>query len=60
MLSRELVAELKALGLDDAAIDEHGYVMATIPATAGRDQSLHRAGATLRAKLVDVGLYGFL
>src|SRR3954470_4372551 len=32
-LLRHLVDELKALGLHDAAIDEHGYVMATIPAT---------------------------
>src|SRR5947209_19599204 len=32
-LLRHLVDELKALGLEDAAIDEHGYVMATIPAT---------------------------
>jgi len=32
-LLRHLVEELKALGLADAAIDEHGYVMATIPAT---------------------------
>jgi tripeptide aminopeptidase len=28
-----LVGELKSIGLADAAIDEHGYVMATIPAT---------------------------
>ena len=33
VLLRALVDELQALGLDDAAIDEHGYVMATIPAT---------------------------
>lgn len=32
-LLRHLVAELKALGLADVAIDEHGYVMATLPAT---------------------------
>jgi tripeptide aminopeptidase len=32
-LLRHLVEELKALGLADAEIDEHGYVMATIPAT---------------------------
>ena len=29
-----IVAELQALGLGDAARDEHGYVMATIPATS--------------------------
>ena len=33
-LLRHLVDELRALGLDDAAMDEHGYVMATIPATS--------------------------
>ena len=32
-LSRLLVAELQALGLGDAALDEHGYVYATLPAT---------------------------
>src|SRR5437764_11617319 len=32
-LLRLLVDELRELGLDDAAIDEHGYVTATIPAT---------------------------
>jgi len=37
VLLRELVVELKALGLDDAAMDEYGYVMATIPATPGRE-----------------------
>jgi tripeptide aminopeptidase len=38
-LLRELVGELEALGLDDAAMDEHGYVMATIPATAGHENA---------------------
>jgi tripeptide aminopeptidase len=33
VLLRDLVDELKALGVADAAMDEHGYVMATIPAT---------------------------
>ena len=32
-LLRVLVDELQAIGLADAAIDEHGYVTATIPAT---------------------------
>jgi tripeptide aminopeptidase len=32
-LLRHLVGELEALGIADAAMDEHGYVMATIPAT---------------------------
>jgi tripeptide aminopeptidase len=30
-LARLLVAELQALGLEDAALDENGYVMATLP-----------------------------
>jgi tripeptide aminopeptidase len=33
VLLRDLAAELRALGVADAAVDEHGYVMATIPAT---------------------------
>lgn len=33
VLMRALVDELRALGLADAAMDEYGYVMATIPAT---------------------------
>jgi tripeptide aminopeptidase len=35
-LSRILVEELKAIGIDDAALDEHGYVYATIPATTDK------------------------
>src|SRR5262245_730635 len=33
VLLRDLTDELRQLGLADATIDEHGYVMATIPAT---------------------------
>ena len=36
VLLRDLVTELKSIGLEDAAIDEHGYVTATIPATTTR------------------------
>ncbi|RYZ54870.1 MAG: tripeptide aminopeptidase PepT, partial [Sphingobacteriales bacterium] len=32
-LSRLLVEELKQIGIEDAELDEHGYVYATIPAT---------------------------
>jgi tripeptide aminopeptidase len=32
-LLRTLTDELRAIGLADASIDEHGYVMATVPAT---------------------------
>lgn len=34
-LGRMLAEELKALGLTDARLDEHGYVYATLPATPG-------------------------
>ena len=33
VLLRDLADELRAMGVADAAVDEHGYVMATIPAT---------------------------
>src|SRR3954452_25606491 len=33
VLLRDLAAELRTLGLTDAAVDEFGYVMATVPAT---------------------------
>jgi len=36
-LLRALHAELQELGLEDAAIDEHGYVTATLPSTVDRD-----------------------
>jgi tripeptide aminopeptidase len=39
VLLRDLVSELQALGLTDAAIDEHGYVMATVPATTGAEDT---------------------
>src|SRR6185436_9672946 len=39
VLLRELVEELRALGLADAAMDDYGYVMATVAPTVGRDQA---------------------
>src|SRR5579884_3394781 len=36
-LGRLLVEELRALGLRDAADDEHGIVLATVPATVKGD-----------------------
>lgn len=39
-LSRQLVAELLAMGIKDAELDEHGYVYATIPATYQGDASV--------------------
>src|SRR5262249_18027846 len=35
-LLRDLAAELRDIGLADAAVDGHGYVMATIPATTAK------------------------
>ena len=35
-LLRDLAAELRALGIGDAAVDQYGYVMATIPATSAK------------------------
>jgi tripeptide aminopeptidase len=37
VLLRHLVDELLALGLADAALDDHGYVFATVPATTPRN-----------------------
>jgi tripeptide aminopeptidase len=39
VLLRTLADELKALGLADVVMDEHGYVMATVPPTPGREQT---------------------
>jgi tripeptide aminopeptidase len=36
-LSRILVDDLKAIGVTDAELDEHGYVYATIPATSTKN-----------------------
>src|SRR4029450_11952988 len=37
VLMQVLVDELRAIGLEDVALDEHGYVMGTIPATVPHD-----------------------
>jgi len=39
VLLRDLAQELRELGITDAAVDEFGYVMATVPATTARDVS---------------------
>jgi tripeptide aminopeptidase len=39
VLLRDLVEELRALGLDDATMDDYGYVMATVAPTAGCDHA---------------------
>jgi len=36
VFQRDLVAELRTLGLDEVSLDEHGYVMATVPATTSK------------------------
>jgi tripeptide aminopeptidase len=36
-LARQLVEELRAMGIADAEVDANGYVMATIPSTVERD-----------------------
>jgi len=36
VLLRSLVDELRAIGLEDAVIDDYGYVMATVPSTTAR------------------------
>jgi tripeptide aminopeptidase len=36
VLLRDLANELTALGLSDVTMDEHGYVMATVPATSSK------------------------
>ena len=38
VLLNRLVGELKEMGIADATIDQYGYVMATIPATPGKEQ----------------------
>jgi tripeptide aminopeptidase len=37
-LLRQLADELHAMGIADASVDPHGYVMATIPASPGKEQ----------------------
>src|SRR4051794_10551224 len=39
-LSRMLVDELRAIGLEDVALDDNGYVTATLPSTTGRDEAV--------------------
>lgn len=38
-LARQLVDEMKALGMEDAHVDEHCYVYATLPATPGQESA---------------------
>jgi tripeptide aminopeptidase len=36
-LAHKLVGELKEIGMQDVTVDEHGYVMATLPANSDKD-----------------------
>ena len=40
-LSRVLVAELKALGISDAEMDDLGYIYATLPSNTEKDIPYH-------------------
>ena len=63
-LARQLVEEMKALGIEDARVDEHCYVYGSIPATPGcedkpalgliahMDTAPDASGANIRAKIV--------
>ncbi len=37
VLSKDLVKELKEIGIADAHLDEHGYVIATLPSNSGKN-----------------------
>lgn len=37
VLAKQLVEELKAIGMEDVTIDDNGYVMATLPANTEKD-----------------------
>ncbi len=64
-LSRMLVEELKAMGVKDAAIDQYGYVMATLPSNTSKkevptigflahvDTSPDTSGANVNPRIVE-------
>ena len=49
-LARALVAEMRGLGIEDARVDEHGYVYGSIPATA---ENLPAIGLIAHMDVVD-------
>jgi len=59
-LARVLAQELQELGLEDATLDEHGYVFATLPGTSGPtvgliahvDTSSDESGANVQPQVV--------
>ena len=46
VLLRDLVARAAALGLADAAVDEHGYVMATHPGDDRQSRTCRRSASS--------------
>ncbi|MDR2653032.1 MAG: peptidase T [Prevotellaceae bacterium] len=63
-LSKLLVNELKAMGIEDAALDEYGYVMATIPSNVNTktpvigfiahvDTSPDLSGANVKPQIIE-------
>ena len=46
MLQQLLAGELRAIGLADVTLDEHGYLMATIPATTVTARCRDRSGSS--------------
>ena len=44
-LAHQLVEELKALGVEDARVDEHCYVYGSLPATPGCEDKPHWASS---------------
>lgn len=66
-LGKHLAEELRKLGIEDATLDENGYVYGTIPASEGSedkpgfaliahmDTALDMAGAGIRPRIVEYG-----
>lgn len=64
VFAKELVEEMKSIGLKDAAVDENGYIMATLPSNMERpvptigfiahmDTSMEMPGADVKPKFVE-------
>jgi tripeptide aminopeptidase len=64
VFAKELVEEMKSIGLKDAAMDEKGYIMATLPSNiekeiptigfiAHMDTSMEMSGANVKPKFVE-------
>ncbi len=64
VLAKELVEEMKSIGLKDVTMDENGYIMATLPSNVDReiptigfiahlDTSMEMSGANVKPKFVE-------